>query len=160
MTNPLHILSERYRRWRHSRGYGIHSPFAYRLVTEALHLRHGYSYYAETDPRLEADEICQSAEARALYRLTIFLRNEHKDPLTIYIGADSPSVWRTAVTLAHGNLTAKPEAADCLIVRPDANPSHIEIPDNPCAGTLTLEGKRWKIIITGRPMADTYYLLP
>jgi hypothetical protein len=31
-------------RWRHGRGFGIHSPFAYRFVTEVLKER--YAYYA------------------------------------------------------------------------------------------------------------------
>ena len=35
----------RYKRWRHTKGYGVHSPFAYRLVTDVL--RPGqYAYYA------------------------------------------------------------------------------------------------------------------
>lgn len=33
LTSPL----KAYVRWRHSRGYGIHSPFAYELVKMALH---------------------------------------------------------------------------------------------------------------------------
>lgn len=34
-------------RLRHRRGYGIHSPWAYRFITEALHPRPGALYYAE-----------------------------------------------------------------------------------------------------------------
>lgn len=34
----------RWRRWRHARGFGIHSPFAYRLITYTL--RQPYAYYA------------------------------------------------------------------------------------------------------------------
>lgn len=37
-----------YLRWRHSKGYGVHSPYAYRFVTEVLN-SHGYGYYAYRD---------------------------------------------------------------------------------------------------------------
>lgn len=32
-------------RWRRSRGFGVHSPFAYEFITDVLNLR-GYEYYA------------------------------------------------------------------------------------------------------------------
>lgn len=38
-------LGERYKRWRHTRGYGVHSPFAYRMVTEVIQDPKGYAYY-------------------------------------------------------------------------------------------------------------------
>ena len=44
------MLFDIYKRWRHTRGYGIHSPFAYRLVTEAIRPTRGYSYHAELLP--------------------------------------------------------------------------------------------------------------
>lgn len=37
-------ISERYKRWRHGRGFGVHSPFAYTFITEVL--RQPYAYYA------------------------------------------------------------------------------------------------------------------
>lgn len=36
-----------YRNWRHTKGYGVHSPYAYMLVTEILSLPRGYAYYDE-----------------------------------------------------------------------------------------------------------------
>lgn len=46
-------ILERYRRWRHRRGYGVHSPYAYTLIREALFPPRGYAYYADEDPRIE-----------------------------------------------------------------------------------------------------------
>lgn len=46
-------ILERYRRWRHRRGYGVHSPYAYTLIREALFPARGYAYYADEDPRIE-----------------------------------------------------------------------------------------------------------
>lgn len=35
----------KFRLWRHGRGFGIHSPFAYRFVTEVLNQPNGYYAY-------------------------------------------------------------------------------------------------------------------
>lgn len=39
------MLSDIYKRWRHSKGYGVHSPYAYKIVTEVIQQPKGYSYY-------------------------------------------------------------------------------------------------------------------
>lgn len=38
-------MIEAYKRWRHSRGFGVHSPFAYDLVRMAIRPGKGYGYY-------------------------------------------------------------------------------------------------------------------
>lgn len=38
-------LMDRYRRWRHGHGYGVHSPFAYLMVKEVVRPGNGYDYY-------------------------------------------------------------------------------------------------------------------
>lgn len=62
-------MFKHYKRWRHTRGYGVHSPFAYRLITEAIHPKHGYVYYAELGPGMTPLQ-------RTLLRMDIFLRQE------------------------------------------------------------------------------------
>lgn len=44
----LHLLHW-LRRAARSRGHGVHSPFAYRFITEALHCPKGCRYYAESE---------------------------------------------------------------------------------------------------------------
>lgn len=34
-------------RWRHSKGYGVHSPLAFRIVTECVRPPRGYAFYAD-----------------------------------------------------------------------------------------------------------------
>lgn len=54
-----------YIRWRHSKGYGVHSPYAYRFITDVI--RPGkYGYYAFED--LEGE-----IESRRLYKKGCFL---------------------------------------------------------------------------------------
>ncbi len=62
-------LAGAYRRWRHTRGFGIHSPFAYRLVKEVVSPSPGYLYYAE-------EEGDMTTLGRLAYRLDIFMRSE------------------------------------------------------------------------------------
>ena len=66
-----------YIRWRHSRGYGVHSPYAYRFITDVL--KPGiYGYYAyNLLPSLSKGQSIDSGkfykEAKFLIRLAIFL---------------------------------------------------------------------------------------
>ncbi len=60
-----------YKRWRHGRGFGVHSPLAYALVSEVLRKQHGYAYRAELDPNLGGGVLC-NARARMLVRLAAF----------------------------------------------------------------------------------------
>ena len=59
-------LSRWYKRWRHGLGFGVHSPYAYRMVREVLRPPRGYAYYA-------ADRL-PHAELRLLYRILVDLR--------------------------------------------------------------------------------------
>lgn len=67
-------LAARYKRWRHGRGFGVHSPYAYRMVTDVLRLPRTYAYYdyaeiARARVRLEAP--ISLAEALLIYRLAV-----------------------------------------------------------------------------------------
>ncbi|MDE6333696.1 MAG: hypothetical protein K2L77_03515 [Muribaculaceae bacterium] len=114
-------LSRWYKRWRHGHGYGVHSPYAYRMVREVLRPPHGYAYYAEYS--------LPHAELRLLYRLLMDLR-----PLTVAVAAGAQAdMLRQLVRLAlptacitdsgtpdmlivHGNADVWPEAAGAGIV--------------------------------------------
>lgn len=55
-------LAARFRNWRHKRGFGIHSPFAFRFITEVLCLPSPYGYYSYTD--------ISDSGMRVLFRVT------------------------------------------------------------------------------------------
>lgn len=69
-----------YLRWRHSRGFGVHSPYAYRFITNVL--RPGpYIYYSyhEVDRWLQGPEKCNHKFERFVLftiRLAIFLKSK------------------------------------------------------------------------------------
>ncbi|MCH5224833.1 MAG: hypothetical protein J1D77_02495 [Muribaculaceae bacterium] len=64
-------------RWRHSKGFGVHSPYAYRFVTEVLRPgNYGYYAYREiegTTREKEKNSLNFIRHVRFLIRLAIFL---------------------------------------------------------------------------------------
>lgn len=85
-------LFKKYLRWRHSRGYGVHSPYAYRFVTDVL--RPGdYGFYAYHD--IDHDILMSKGKSqidsqnlRLLYRIIVFLNTSR----LIISGDKEPSV--------------------------------------------------------------------
>lgn len=65
MISPL----EHYRRWRHSRGFGVHSPWAYGLITQALNERAFYYSYPSIDVLFGE----RAKTAKTVLRILIYL---------------------------------------------------------------------------------------
>lgn len=100
-----------YKRWRHSRGFGVHSPFAYALVREGLRLSHGYAFYADEDPRIlpqkgrKAGSLNLKMRAEVLLRLLVFLRQtifDHSEisPTICFRSVETDSPARFAIRTA------------------------------------------------------------
>ena len=70
--NILRRLCRSYLRWRHTRGYGVHSPLAYRIVCDVLQEHDRYYAYPEIDAATRSSERgcgrCMR-RARMLHRL-------------------------------------------------------------------------------------------
>lgn len=71
-------LFKEYIRWRHSRGFGVHSPFAFRLISDVLRPgRYGYYSYWEIENHLKRNEKDDYRFIRLIkftLRLAIFLK--------------------------------------------------------------------------------------
>lgn len=74
MSGKLNICKP-YLRWRHSKGYGVHSPYAYLFVTDVLNPG-PYAYYAywEIDGNLRESEI---KNYRLIKRVKFYIRLSH-----------------------------------------------------------------------------------
>lgn len=69
-------LAEAYKRWRHTRGFGVHSPFAFELVTTVVRPGSRYAHYGyeDIDNSIARPSLPGSRRhARMLLRLAAFL---------------------------------------------------------------------------------------
>lgn len=77
--NPVSAICDGYLRWRHSKGYGVHSPFAYKIVTEVISPgKYGYYGYHEID-RIAAKRksgYLSGRDLKLLLRLSIALHSK------------------------------------------------------------------------------------
>lgn len=93
-------LSEKFRRWRASKGYGVHSPLAFRLVKNVVKPQRGYTFYGEE--QLEALSAARRdydstllKRAKLLLRLVAELR-----PSFVWTAPGLPEIMLEAVRLA------------------------------------------------------------
>ena len=86
IAHPVDTL----RRWRHGRGFGIHSPFAFRFVTETL--RQPCAYYAY-------GSVGADRTLRLIVRLVVALR-----PAAVALAAPGTARWADAIRLADSRL--------------------------------------------------------
>lgn len=63
-------------RWRHTHGYGVHSPLAFRLITECIHPDDRYAYYADSYIQSMSDNEEMRRRLRLMVRLINILRVE------------------------------------------------------------------------------------
>lgn len=92
-------------RYRHGRGFGVHSPFAYRLITEVLR---------ETLPYYDWDRVTGRHE-RMLYRIACRFR-----PASICAPAPLASVIMMA---SPSTITAAPDRGDMIVNDCDIDPA-------------------------------------
>lgn len=105
-------LADWYKRLRHSRGFGIHSPSAYRLIREVLRPDSRYGYYAYQDIREITDPDYSYRELCLIYRLLV-----DSAAASVAIVHDH-SALRALATLAlpAAVILEEPERADFAII--------------------------------------------
>ena len=111
-------------RLRHSRGFGVHSPYAYRFVGSVINPPRGYAYYAEREIEdtltKEPMRYRLEAEARTLLRIATFT-----NPESAYLPASAHKCFRFVLRAVnrHIRLTdsvAKIENVDLLATSANA----------------------------------------
>lgn len=109
--------AESYKRWRHTRGYGVHSPFAYMLVKEVVRPGSDYVWYAYTDvDNAMADRVARRyrRQARILLRLAARLAVE-----SAFIPQNVSGPFRAALLGADSRMhivTAMAEIDRCRLI--------------------------------------------
>lgn len=100
--NPLSKLTAAYGRFRHTRGHGIHSPFAYNLLKGVIRPGRNYEYYGyfDIDASLSGSHDATKrllevrSDARLLLRLSAWLcpKMVYVDPGLPQLLADVPRI--------------------------------------------------------------------
>lgn len=111
-------IAESYKRWRHTRGYGVHSPYAYSVVKEVVRPGRRYAYYGydDIDNAIDSNAVRHARRmATTLLRLAAFLRTD-----TAFIPrTENSSLYLTALKAANSKIkitSAVQEASRCKLV--------------------------------------------
>lgn len=124
--NIFRYIGEGYLRLRHSRGFGVHSPFAFG-ITELLRERHDYSYYDEY-------ELKDEAFARGSRRLwhdcfIVFRLCSRLTAANVWSGKDAGPVIEHAARLAVPDMKRmegeKSLRESDVIIFPDKSPEEV-----------------------------------
>lgn len=96
-----------YKRWRHSKGFGIHSPFAYNLICEVVNPNKKYALYGYNIIEANRNHHGQTtiSEARFLLRLLVFLKSKR-----IILPEDAPGIFRVAAEAADSRIPIDSDA--------------------------------------------------
>lgn len=90
MTGSFRKICRAFPDWRHGRGFGVHSPWAFRVIDEVLHEKSAYYNYPRVDALAGAG---RERAARAVFRLLIHFR---PSSVTVFGGDE----WHGINTLA------------------------------------------------------------
>lgn len=119
-------LKKRYCRWRHRRGFGIHSPFAYRLIREALYPSRGYAYYHEMAPALQMTAPLLPCNPPLIFRLLIFMLQNLYDAdngVAIFSPQSLSPFFRILTDSGNFHRGGSPMNSDIFIITDDITPS-------------------------------------
>ena len=133
-------LAERFHRWRATKGYGVHSPSAFRLIRHAIRPRRDVIYYGEEileDLSSESDSQAARGKVRKiqLSRARILLRMVAElQPSYVWISPGLPALYTEAIRLAGGVIRVYDGAifpdeismADMVVLH-DCNPKKSEL---------------------------------
>ena len=91
-------LTERFKRWRAERGYGVHSPLAFRIVKHVVRPDRNVAYYGE--PLLEFREK-EASDRKMLRRAKMILRFAAElQPAYVWASPGIPEIYLEAIKLA------------------------------------------------------------
>lgn len=135
-----------YVRWRHSRGFGVHSPFAYNLVKMAVSPGADYAYYGYTAidrvilaPGFRGYPHSRS-DARLLLRFLVQLGSRRlilPEGLPAMLAAAEAAAVATCVYPSDGETLPTPQDGDLLVATP-SGPSPESLVSRLSSGSVIL----------------------
>lgn len=134
-------------RFRNRKGYGVHSPFAFKFITEVLYNKSGYYAYSDIDRSLRW---WQKGRKRSVHRLLFRLTNFH-EPMTLYCSGVDESFLKACMYASRG-MEVLPNViagkADMLIISGPQQESLGCIADRTMVVVLNIHRHRsfWKTI--------------
>lgn len=109
-------LARWYKNWRHGRGFGVHSPLAYRLVSEVLRPRGDACYYGEAWARALFAGDSRSRVAATVLRL---LADRNPRSVALISTTERALSWRRLIagTVPHAQIsdTLRPDSEFIII---------------------------------------------
>lgn len=125
-------IAKSYKRWRHGHGFGIHSPFGYRFITEVLRLPEEYGYYAYLN--------IAAGPLRTLFRVAV----RFQPAKVAFVGCDTGPVRRAVFEGVPSAMPAALSEADFVVF--DATKNRILPPDALPSGAnvVIFNPKKWK----------------
>lgn len=106
-----------YKAFRHSLGFGVHSPTAYRMVREVLNPDERYGYYAYDEIpalRKRCPTLLSDHDLQLIYRLAHELR-----PASVTIASPSPDILVRLMSKAAPKAKIMPSGGELLICEAD-----------------------------------------
>lgn len=123
-------------RYRHSKGFGVHSPFAFRFITEVLGERCQYYDFSRLT----------SAHQRIVYRIAARI-----SPATFGVAGDADA---SPVGLACPLAEQRDGAVDLLVAGPGALPALL-IPTIDACGVVVIDGRSRPLVEAAKAYLDT-----
>ncbi|MDE6368177.1 MAG: hypothetical protein K2K94_02965 [Muribaculaceae bacterium] len=113
-------IARRYKRWRHGRGFGIHSPFAYDFITRTLRERLPYYAYTKLDALAASQRLGASEQRRIrlIFRITV----RFNPSSVVIIGEHNASLQKVALKSVRRDINLKAPASEAalLIINDDS----------------------------------------
>lgn len=152
-----------YKRWRHARGFGIHSPSAYRLVREVLRPGNAYAYYAYEDigrARRALPNLLSQNELELIFRLLLHFRpasvcipsGPSRATLEFVVKTALPGATLTTgpaeMAIVEGRESVPPSGATIVYFTDSSNPSLATLADAVTTGHILRNPTRALVITT------------
>lgn len=120
--NPLKLICNAVIRYRRTRGFGVHSPFAYGFITQVLGCTYPYYCWPQLEAEVKSAGKMRWRDARAMFRTL-----NQMNPANVYVCPEDPYDAALIVEMWNGNceITSVPSGSRFLVIG-DESPCETE----------------------------------